>query len=36
VDRPRAAFLLTMSLRSPKRSGGESELRISNSCWCPV
>ena len=35
ADRPRVALLLTMTLHAPK-SGGESELRLGNSCCCPV
>ena len=36
VDRPRAPFLVTMSLHSPDGSGGESELLVGNSLGCPV
>ena len=36
VDRPRAPFLVTMSLHYLIRSGGESELLVGNSVFCPV
>ena len=36
VDRPRAPFLVTMSLHYLIRSGGESELLVGNSVLCPV
>lgn len=35
-ERPRAPFLVTMSLHYLTRSGGESELLFGNSCCCPV
>jgi hypothetical protein len=36
VDRPRAPFLVTMSLHKLIRSGCESELLVGNSVFCPV
>ena len=35
-ERPRVAFLLTMSLHSPGDQAARANCSVGNSCWCPV